>query len=568
MIKLKMKSKLLLGTAIPVLIMGIIVSSVSAVKVHKAMQNEIENALRGTAAATLAAYEQNSGDYVQSENGYIWKGNYNISKSENLVDAIKAASGMEVTFFYGEKRIMTSAKDSEGKRVLGTPAGAVIIEKVLNEGTSYFSQAVSFDGVIYYGYYIPVYAKSSSDPVGMIFVGTEKAKKDVVINGLIALIIGVIAVVTLLCIMILIVLIRSMTCAIKKSSAIAHEVSEGNLSYPIPGQLLSRYDEVGDMTRSIESLQRDLKRILVKIRACMGRLQNSSDTLGEMANQTLSTLSGVKEAMNEISTGASVQSAKAQATTENISTIGQMISETVDKVNGLEELSHTMKRSSNEATSTLGELSQINRSVQKATQLIHGQIMKTDASAKRIQEATILIRGIAEETNLLALNASIEAARAGEAGSGFAVVAQEIQKLAEQSNKASGNISHIIKALSEDSKKMVDTMTHVENVVKEQNQSVLSVGKIVEEVARGIEHSASELKAIGISTKVLDEARNSIMALTQELAAIAEQNEANTEETYASAIEVESNFQNVLKEAELIDKMTNELAQSISIFSE
>lgn len=75
-----------------------------------AMTDEIQDALKGTAAATLAAYDQNTGDYIQASNGDIWKGSYNISKSESLVDGIKENTGMDVTFFYGSQRIMTSAR--------------------------------------------------------------------------------------------------------------------------------------------------------------------------------------------------------------------------------------------------------------------------------------------------------------------------------------------------------------------------------------------------------------------------------------------------------------------------
>ena len=94
------------------------------------MMNEIEEALRGTAAATLAAYDQNTGDYLKASNGDIWKGSYNISKSESLVDRIKENTGMDVTFFYGSERIMTSAVDSNGDRILDSVAGDVIVENV------------------------------------------------------------------------------------------------------------------------------------------------------------------------------------------------------------------------------------------------------------------------------------------------------------------------------------------------------------------------------------------------------------------------------------------------------
>lgn len=95
--------------------------------------DQVKNSLKGTSIATLAAYDQNAGSYLEAENGDIWKGSYNISQSENLVDTIKSESGMEVTFFYGSKRIMTSALDKDGNRILGSPAGQVVTDQVLKK---------------------------------------------------------------------------------------------------------------------------------------------------------------------------------------------------------------------------------------------------------------------------------------------------------------------------------------------------------------------------------------------------------------------------------------------------
>lgn len=104
---MNIKKKILMIAVGPVLMLGVISIFFISTQVRKAVTSEIEEALKGTAAATLAAYDQNAGDYIQSTNGDIWKGSYNISKSESLVDKIKSNSGMDVTFFYGDERIMT-----------------------------------------------------------------------------------------------------------------------------------------------------------------------------------------------------------------------------------------------------------------------------------------------------------------------------------------------------------------------------------------------------------------------------------------------------------------------------
>lgn len=124
-----MKKKIFSLIVLPVLLLGSVIIFISLTVVKGAMVGEIEDALQSAATATYAAYNQNTGDYIEAQNGDIWKGSYNISKSESIVDSIKEKSGMEVTFFYGDRRIMTSAIDKNGERILGSPAGEVVKRK-------------------------------------------------------------------------------------------------------------------------------------------------------------------------------------------------------------------------------------------------------------------------------------------------------------------------------------------------------------------------------------------------------------------------------------------------------
>ena len=120
--RMDLKKKILSVAILPILLLGTVTIIITLTQTKNALINEVQDSLRGTAAATLAAYDQNAGNYLRAENGDVWKGGYNISKSENLLDNIKEKTGMDVTFFYGKERIMTSAKDSNGERILGSPA--------------------------------------------------------------------------------------------------------------------------------------------------------------------------------------------------------------------------------------------------------------------------------------------------------------------------------------------------------------------------------------------------------------------------------------------------------------
>ena len=246
---MSIQKKILSMTIGPVVLLGLLSIFFMLTTVRSSMMEEIEEGLKGTAAATLAAYDQNTGDYMESSNGDIWKGSYNISRSESLVDRIRDNTGMDVTFFYGDRRIMTSAVDSNGDRILNSPAGDRIVEKVLQNGEEYFSSAVSLDGVMNYGYFMPVYQNNSAEIIGMVFVGTNKEDKDAVVNGMIFGIGAAVCVAMILCMGVGLKLATSISRNIKKSIGIMGKVAEGDLTVWVDDKMLKRKDEIGDLSR-------------------------------------------------------------------------------------------------------------------------------------------------------------------------------------------------------------------------------------------------------------------------------------------------------------------------------
>ena len=176
--------------------------------------------LKGTAIATQAAYDQNAGSYLQAENGDIWKGSYNISQSETLVDTIKKESGMDVTFFYGTERIMTSALDKNGDRILGSPAGDVVAEKVLKK-----AKAISATIFPWMARSITAITLRSirrmilSAPIGMVFAGIEKQPTYHSILNILNTIIVIVIIAIVFCTIIVQVSATSMTRALNRSIA-------------------------------------------------------------------------------------------------------------------------------------------------------------------------------------------------------------------------------------------------------------------------------------------------------------------------------------------------------------
>lgn len=243
-----------------------------------------------------------------------------------------------------------------------------------------------------------------------------------------------------------------------------------------------------------------------------------------------------------------------------------MIEETNNEVEKLRNNARSMRDSGDKALNILAELNNINQKTKEAIQTIYEQTNMTNESALKIKEATDIITDIAEETNLLSLNASIEAARAGEQGRGFAVVASQIQKLAEQSNDSARQIADIINLLITDSEKTVETMEDVKAVIEQQNEHVINTGKAFMEVKTGIDSSVESVREITAKTKQLDDARVKVVDVVQNLTAIAEENAASTEETSASASEVGAIMGTISDNAQQLNTIADELKNSIKQF--
>lgn len=551
----------------PVVLLGLLSIFFMLTTVRSSMMEEIEEGLKGTAAATLAAYDQNTGDYMESSNGDIWKGSYNISRSESLVDRIRDNTGMDVTFFYGDRRIMTSAVDSNGDRILNSPAGDRIVEKVLQNGEEYFSSAVSLDGVMNYGYFMPVYQNGSDDEIiGMVFVGTDKENKDAVVNGIIFGIGAAVCVAMILCIGVGLKLATSISRNIKKSIGIMGKVAEGDLTVWVDDKMLKRKDEIGDLSRVTVKLKDTLKGILKGISENSASLLEASRALGNAADTTNGTMNEVQNAVSQVVANSTEQSKNSESTSENMRIMGEHITETSTEVDTLNQNAASMQKSSKKTADTLAQLCHINEEVERIIGEVKEQTDRTNASIQKINAAMEFITSIAEETNLLSLNASIEAARAGESGRGFAVVADQIKKLAEQSNQSGHEIEETTKALMEDSAREMEIMQRMQEIITEQSGSMQETRANVSEVLKEIEASMQSILQIRESTGRLAESRGEVMEAVEQLSQIAHDNVDSTQQTYTETQEVLDTFKQVYDSAGQLKKIADELAESMQYF--
>ncbi len=331
-------------------------------------------------------------------------------------------------------------------------------------------------------------------------------------------------------------------------------------------KLNKRRDESGHMSRAISSLRQELVQVSARIKEQSENLYRSADALNQGALNSNETVEQVERAIGEIADGAGSQAEETQKATENVILIGNMVEEVGNRVEKLNDNAETMQQASVEAMNTLRQLNATNDKTQEAIDRIYEQTHTTNESALKIREATTMISSIAEETNLLSLNASIEAARAGEQGRGFAVVASQIQKLAEQSNESARQIEEIIDSLIRDSEEAVVTMDGVKDIIVEQSANVDKTDRAFGEVKRGMDVSMESIQSIANDIEQLDKARINVVDVVQNLTAIAQENAASTQETSASATEVGNIVAGMAQQAGGLKAVAEELDSTMAVF--
>jgi len=564
---MKLRTKIIMVALLPVIAFGIFIYIFADLKVTSSMEAEVFNGLHSSVLAVREGINEINDEPYVLDGDQLMKGSHNVTADTAIVDEVKAGTGTVTTIFYGDTRYATSVtKPGTSERVLYTKAGDKVISTVLNGGQEYSASNVDIVGSKYYTYYVPLYQAGTKDVIGMVFCGRAQADVESEIKVVTrSILIGTILAVVIASIIAVFVALAIVK-VINNSVTVLEKVAGGDLTEPVPEELLGRKDELGNMSNSIENLRESLIQIISELKNQSSNLFSSSDKLDIASREAKDSIAHVNQAISDISDGAASQANETQSATENVILMGNMVEDTSSKLKDLIAISESMRDAGNKAIDTLDKLDRINKKASGAIDLIYEQTNTTNESVARIREATALITDIAEETNLLSLNASIEAARAGEQGRGFAVVANQIQKLAEQSNESASKIASIITELLADSEKSVQTMDEVRQIMEEQSEDVRKTQEAFEDVRSGIDQTTSGMGAISEKTDKLDAARVSVVDVVQNLTAIAQENAASTQQTNANANEFSTLVGNIKDETVTLKEIAEGIEKNVGQF--
>ena len=311
-------------------------------------------------------------------------------------------------------------------------------------------------------------------------------------------------------------------------------VEKGNLTVRTDFQ---GSNELGVLSNSFNTMAENMRNLIVEIRVLADIAANDSEELNQIAKQSALASREVIAAVESVSHGATEQANDAERAANVLKDLVHQLNETEQSFTRVADATTKTKKASEEATDIIEELNTTTSETLELSNSIKRDMNDLVSRFQEILSIIDLIDEISSQTNLLALNAAIEAARAGEAGKGFAVVADEVRKLAGQTGDAAKNISNIVNNIYEATTKTDKMIEDGSEIYVKQGEAVRNTEKTFKEIAQDMDVISFEVDGVYSKLSQLNGIQEQAMDAITSIASIAQESAAAIEEVLATGQE-------------------------------
>lgn len=433
----------------------------------------------------------------RAEGDKLYKGDVLINGNEAIVDTIGKLTGDTCTIFLHDTRVTTNVI-RDGKRAVGTKISPEIGEVVLKNKQTYFGQA-DVVGVKYQTAYEPIYDQGGN-VIGILYVGVSKKLVDELTNTAISHI--VIAGVIVIALSMLLVYWLANRLIIKPVATLqegAMDLAQGDLTREVNVKI---DNEIGELAKAFNTMAANLRTMVSGLAVQALSLSSHSQQLAAASEEVSATIDGIASSSTEVaaitqeSAAGSRQVAESMDSTSQEARKGnQLAQESVEQMNGLQ-------KSVNSAA--------------ESVKILHER-------SRNINQITEVITQIADQTNLLALNAAIEAARAGEQGRGFAVVADEVRKLAEKSGSAAKEIQDLVGRVLRRVDGVLVEMEHSRDEATQVTDTILETGKSFNEIYLAVLDVSENINQIATGAEQISQSTQDLAGSSEQISAVVQQ---------------------------------------------
>lgn len=382
---------------------------------------------------------------------------------------------------------------------------------------------------------------------------TEVRNQMIMVTAIIAVIAGIIS----------LFISRKLSSPLDSLMQKAEKVAAGNLSREVIG---SEKEQMGLLSRYFTTMVENLRELVINIDESSDDVVNAADELSAVADETGSTSENIAQSVTEVAENSedmSQQIDKIEEISDELAEDSRDLKDNVKTSREIAEQSHEAAVEGQQSIKqAIEQLDVVTETVNFATDAIE----KLEKRSEEIGEMVELIEGIASQTNLLALNAAIEAARAGEQGQGFAVVAEEVRELAEESSKTAGRITSLIEDIQSETTATVNSMDTNLEEVKKQLDIINSAGESLEQMVEYSEENKEKVREVDEFVEALENRIGEINQAVEIIGAAIENNAAETEEVSALAEEQSASTEELAASADELENMARHLDQLIDDF--
>jgi methyl-accepting chemotaxis protein len=487
---------------------------------------------------------------------------YVISQNA-IVDMAKKMFGADVALFLNNERVAATATNSEGKRLTGTPIGnPTILQTVLTEGKIYtgINQIAGKNHVSTYGPLLGANGKvigmiGLAIPTSLTEQVTQSLSAQIIIASTVALFIVVFASAFFIR-----RLIKPLQLLLERMSAVA----DGNLTF---SQLtIDSRDEIGRLASGYNIMLKHLRTLIHHVSRSAEQVAGSAQQLKANAEQSAQVANQVAQVITDVALGAETQLKAVDATASVVGHMSSRVQQIAANINSVADTSaqsaDAARDGSQAVEKAIIQMVQVENTVSRSTAVV----AKLGERSKEIGDIITTISGIAGQTNLLALNAAIEAARAGEQGRGFAVVADEVRKLAEQSHDAAKRIASLITEIQADTEKAVLAMSDGSKEVRTGGEVVNEAGVAFQKIFNSINNVSIQVREISAAIQQMADGSDQIVASVREIDSISRDAASQAQRVSSSTIEQSATMKAIAASSHELAGMASELTQAVGAF--
>jgi len=354
-----------------------------------------------------------------------------------------------------------------------------------------------------------------------------------------------------------------MSQSIKKIITNVEKAAKGDLTASITTK---RKDEFAELSNSINDMIDSVKHLIGKVQAVSLQVDGAVQTVSNTSFEVNESAREIGIAIEQIEGGVEQQAENSQSCLLGMDDLATRITEVVASTKEIDIIFNDSKGLVDTGIQTMNILKSKSKETSMITHDIIGEVEKLGTQVKNIYSIITVISGIADQTNLLSLNASIEAARAGEAGKGFAVVAVEVKNLADQSVKAAKEIRGIIENIQSQTNRTVERATLAGEILRSEEIALTDAVKAFREIDVHVSKLAVNIEDIAAGTQIIEKTKIITLDAVQGISSVAQQTAATTVEMSASVDNQITEMAKLSKFADELKDYSGKLQEAIHIF--